>query len=172
MWGGAILLAWCGLWATAAWAAVTATPVFSQAPRLGRIQLLNGTGAYAIASGAATVTNTLAAFTCNATNGSKITGMVVGSNDSAARDVTVFMVPTSNVPYIVTTVTIPITAGQVAGTPPVNMLSPANTPGLPVDSDGNPYLLCEAGDVIRVGVRTTAVTTNLAITVLTVGSDF
>lgn len=154
------------------WAVVTPnSTILPQAPMLGRIQLLNGTGAYAIAAGAATVSNTLAAYTCGA-NGSKVTGMVAASNDSAARDVTVFMVPASNVPYIITTVTIPITAGQVAGTPPVNLFSPANTPGLPVDSDGNSYLLCQTGDVIRVGVRTTAVTANLAITVLTIGMDF
>lgn len=151
------------------WAATA--PSFAPTPILGRIQLLNGTGAYAIAAGAATVTNTLAAYTCGAT-GSKITGMLAASNDSAARDLTVFMVPASNVPYILTTVTIPITAGQVAGTPPVNLLSPANMPGLPIDSDGNPYLLCQTGDVIRVGIRTTAVTANLAVTVLTIGNDF
>lgn len=151
-------------------AAVTATPVFIQTPKLGRIQILNGTGAYAIASGAATVTNTVAAYTCGA-NGSKITGIIASSNDSASRELTVFMVPASNVPYIITTATIPITAGQLAGTPPVSMLSATNAPGLPMDSDGNPYLLCESGDVIRVGVKV-AVTSNLVVTVLVVASDF
>ena len=149
--------------------AVTATPVFVQTPRLGRIQLLNGTGAYAIASGGATVSGTLAAYTC--TVAAKITGMIAAGNDTVARDLTVFMVPASNIPYILTTVTVPITAGQVAGTPPVNLLSQANTPGLPVDSDGNPFLLCEAGDVIRVGVKV-AVSATLLISVLTVAQDF
>ena len=142
---------------------------FPQTPKLGRIQILNGTGAYAIASGGATVSNTVAAFTCGS-QGSKITGIIVGSNDSAARDLTLFMVPASNVPYIITTVTIPITAGQAAGTPPVNLISPVNVPGLPTDSDG-PYLFCESGDVIRVGVKV-AVTANLLISVLVVGSDY
>lgn len=153
------------------WAAVTATPVFAQTPMLGRVQILNGTGAYAIASGAATVTNTVALYTCGA-NGSKITGIVGTSNDTAAATITVFLVPASNVPYAITTVSVPITAGTIAATPPVNFLSPANTPGLPVDSDGNPYILCQSGDVIRVGAKTTAVTANLAVMMVAVGSDF
>lgn len=157
--------------AQVAQAAVTSTGVFPQAAKIGRVQLLNGTGAYAIASGAATVTNTLALYTCGA-DGSKITSIIASSNDTAARDVTVFMVPASNVPYAITTVTVPITAGTIAATPGVNFLSATNTPGLPVDSDGNPYILCQSGDVIRVGVKTTAVTANLAIMMLAIGADF
>jgi len=129
--------------------------------------------AYVINAGGTAVTNTVAAFTCKTTaGGSKIVSLLAAGNESAARDVTVFMVPTaSSIPYILTTVTVPITAGQATGVPPVNLLSPANTPGLPIDENGNPFLLCETGDVIRVGARTT-MTASTILTFLAVGSDF
>lgn len=163
------MLALLLLVAQIAQAAVTATPVFVQTPKLGRTQLVAAT-LYAINAGGTAVTNTVAVYTCGA-NGSKITGIVAATNESAARDVTLFIVPASNVPYILTTVNVPIGAGTLNGTPPVNLLSPSNTPGLPTDSDGNAYLQCESGDVIRAGSKTT-MTASTITTFLAIGGDF
>lgn len=152
-------------------AAVTATPVFLQ--KIGTThlaQIINSTGFAVIATDAASVTNTVAAYTCGA-DGSKITGMVAGSTDTATALLEVFIVNTSKV-YLLGTFTVPINAGNVSSTPVLNLMSSANMPGLPADSDGNPYFTCVTGDVIRVGVQTAAVTANKAVTVTVVGADF
>ena len=54
--------------------------------------------------------------------------------------------------------TVPVGAGQVAGTPAVDMLSPSVIAGLPVDNDGQPYvLLSDSTDLLqaRVGASLT-----------------
>lgn len=156
-----------------AWAAVTANSLVSpQTPNRGIAQVLNATGAILIAANNASVANSVVAYTCATTAGAatKINAMWAGSTDTVARDVQILLVNTSKV-YVIATVTVAIGAGTVAGTPMVNLLSAANAPGLPVDSDGNPYLTCVSGDTIVVGTLV-APTANKAITVITNAADF
>lgn len=166
-----ILLLLLVLVGTPAWAVITATPSLPQKPKYGRQQILNGTGICSIASGAATLTNGIVAYTCGA-DGSKITGMIATSNDTAALTLMVFMVPASAKPYLLTTVAIPAGSGFLTTASAVNVFAPAVTPGLPLDSDRNPYLLCESGDTIVVGVKTTIVTSGLAIFTTVIAADF
>lgn len=153
-----------------AWAVVSTTPVVPQAPKLGEAQVLNATSTISIASNAASASGTVTAYTCG-TNGSKIVGMMAGTTDTSSNIVQVLVVNTSKV-YLLATVTVAAGSGNVSGTAPVNLMSSTNMPGLPRDSDGNPFILCASGDTIVVGVQTTAVTSNKALTVVLVAADF
>lgn len=156
--------------ATIAWAATTPNSAISpQTVRLGRTQLVAAT-LYAINAGGTAVTNTQTLYTCGA-NGGMIKSILAAGNESVARDVTLFMIPASSKPYIITTVSIPITAGQISTAPPVDMLSATNTPGLPVDGAGNRFLSCESGDTFAVGARAT-MTGSTIFTFLATGADF
>lgn len=152
-------------------AAVTANSFIApQTPANGKAQIISTTSTLVIANNGASVTSgAVTAYTCGA-NGSKITGIFAGSNDTAAMTLQVILVNTTV--YALATVTVGINAGSVVGTPVVNILTPANMPGLPMDSDGNPYLYCNSGDLIRVGVLTTAVTANKYLSVVVVAADF
>lgn len=71
-------------------------------------------------------------------NGTKLIGLWGTSGDTVDRSVT--MTITTTVFKFFTNFTLPAGAGTVAGVPPFNMFSPSIWP-LPLDSDGNPYLL-------------------------------
>lgn len=139
--------------------AVTATPALPQTPKSAKVQILPA---------GTTAVQTL--YT-GGSNGSKVTAVIVSSSDTSARDVQLGITNTA-VFYPLCTVTIPITAGQVTGTAPVNMLSITNLPGLPVDNDGQPYIyLTSASDVLGIKSLTT-VTTAKEIDVTAFGADF
>ncbi len=138
---------------------VTSTPALPQAPISSKIQILP-----ADASGLKTV------YT-GGSNGSKIVSVIVSSSDTSTRDVQLGITRTA-VFYPLCTVTIPITAGQVAGTPPINLLSPSNVPGLPVDNDGQTFIfLTDASDSLQIKALTT-VTTAKEIDVNSFGANF
>lgn len=164
------LLIWSlclGLAAAPVWGAVTPnSPVTPQLANRGIVQLLPATTAIVIPSGAATLTGGAQAYACDV-DGTKVKAVYFGSNDTSAQTGVVVLLNTSK-PYVIAAVTVPITAGQVAGTPAVNAL--ANV-GLPLDSDGNPYFSCASGDTIWVGTLA-AVTAAKVVTVLVVAEDF
>src|SRR2546421_6998035 len=139
-------------------AAVTPNaPIFVQTPKFPHLQLTNANG---------TTAQTL--YACG-TNGSKITAMWATSTDTAARDIRISVLNTST--YVQTTVTVPLSSGNVAGAPAVNLMSPTNWPGLPIDSDGNPYFLCASGDTLQAAAVTT-ITTALFVNILLTAADF
>jgi hypothetical protein len=49
-------------------------------------------------------------------------------------------------------VDVPLTSGTAATKPVVDLLSPATTPGLPVDNNGKNFIHLQAGDVLYVGL--------------------
>jgi hypothetical protein len=140
--------------------AVTATPVFPQAPKNYKVQILPADA------------SALKTIATGGTNGTKITAIIVTSSDTVARTVT-WGITTGGVFFPLGTVTIPITAGQVDTTnPAVNLLDPARTPGLPFDADGSPYILLNgAGDTLQVKSLTT-VTAAKEIDITAIGADF
>lgn len=136
--------------------AVTATPVFPQTPKSSKVQILN-----------ADASNLKTAYT-GGSNGSKITGLIAASTDTSARDVQIG-ITNGGTFFILYTVSVPIGAGTVAGTPPVDLL---NVTGLPIDNDGQKYLyLQSASDTLQVKALTT-VTTAKEIDINAIGSDF
>jgi len=114
---------------------MSSAPVLVQTPKRGMVQIAN-----------ADASNLKTVVTAGA-SGSKVVSLIFSSSDTSARDVQ-WGVSRSGTFYPIATITIPITAGQVAGTPPINGLSSAYAPGLPTDNDGQTYLMLESGDTL------------------------
>src|ERR1035437_1784387 len=93
-------------------------------------------------------------------NGSKHTSLIAVSNDTVARDV---MISRTNggTSYPIGTVSVPAGAGYSSTVPSVNLLALI---GLPIDSDGNSYILLIFGDTLTVSSLVT-VTSGKLITV-------
>ena len=139
--------------------AVTASGSFPQNPKNGNVQILP-----ADASALKTI------YTGGA-NGSKIVSLIVTSSDTSARDVT-WGITTAAIFYPLGTVTIPITAGQINSAPAVTLLDLSKTPGLPIDSDGNPYIfLTSASYTLQIKALTT-VTAAKEIDINAIGADW
>ena len=71
-------------------------------------------------------------------NGSKIVGLAFTAQSSVAQDVRLAIVSSASITGFFNTVSIPINSGFVSGTLPTNGFTGAQ---VPVDSDGNPYLI-------------------------------
>lgn len=127
---------------------MSTAPFFFGTPKNSKVQIAN-----ADASGLKTVVT-------GATNGTKVVSLIAASDDTAARDVT-WGVTRGGTFHPLGTKTIPITAGTIAATPPVNLMDPAIVPGLPVDNDGNPYVFLESGDTLQAKSLTTVTSAKL-----------
>lgn len=138
--------------------AVTATPIFPQTIKNSVVTIVN-----ADASGAKTV------YTAG-TNGSKIESWIISSTDSVARDLQIFMV-ISATSYQMTTINIPINAGNTNAIVPVNILAHAQFPGLAKDSNGNPYIYLASGTSLTIS-STTTVTSPKVIYSMIQGGDY
>lgn len=130
--------------------------VTPQTPKNGVVQILP-----------ADTTTQKTVFTAGS-NGSKVTGLVLSSTDTSARDVAV-SVTRSGTSYLLGTVTLPIGAGFSGAVPAVNGLT---FPGLPADSDGNPYLLLLSGDTLTVAALTTVTAAKVISAVVCAAGDF
>lgn len=139
--------------------AVTATPALPQAPKSFKVQILP------------TDASALKTIAAGGANGTKITAIMVASTDTSARDVQIGITK-SSVFYILATKTIPLSSGNIAGTPAVNLLNLTDMPGLPIDADGQPYLfLSDANDALQAKSLTT-VTAAKEIDINAIGADF
>lgn len=128
---------------------MAAKPVFFGTLKNAAVQLVN-------ADGTALVTLYTAP-----TNGGKVEAIAISSSDTVARDIQI-VVTKGAVDYVLATIAVPITAGQVAATPAVDGLQPTASPWLRFDENGNPFLLLETGSVLKVKTLV-AVTAALAI---------
>jgi hypothetical protein len=133
-------------------------PEFPKQPQNGKVQILNATNL-------ANVT----VYTAGG-SGSKVVALLVSSTDTASRDVQI-KVSNGGTDFLLGTKTVPANSGNVAGTPTVNLLDPTVTPGLPIDSDGNPFLYLISGDTLTAAVLT-QVTTAKVINLIAVLADF
>jgi hypothetical protein len=122
-------------------------------------QITNGTG---------TTAQTL--YT-GGSSGSKITGIVLTSTDTAAQTVQVAIVYSSTT-YILGTVVVPAGAGTNGSIPSVNAMAPAILPGLPIDYSAKPYfLLKNASDAVSVAPLAT-ITSGKIISAIAIAGDF
>jgi hypothetical protein len=149
-------------------AAVVNTPVFTQVPKMQGTTFVQGVDA-------AGTYKTL--YTGDA-DGTKVTGIWVTSNDpSATHLVTVQLGTTSTCAtqsncYGGTSVTIAVNSGFANGAPAVNLLSPSVWPGLPTDSDGNPYIYLSSASQAIQATYATALTASTQLSVTVIASDF
>lgn len=106
-------------------------------------------------------------------NGTKITGMWASNSDAGATHLLSFGISRAGGGMAgCGAVTIPASAGVANGVPPVNLLSPTIWPGLPVDSDGNPFFFLQStADIFQAQYGTT-LTTGASINVFAVRGDF
>lgn len=103
-------------------------------------------------------------------NGSKLIGLIASNTDTNPYNIQV-KITNSSVDYIIETKAVPASAGNTAGVPAVNMLDPTLIVGIPVDSDGNPFLFLGANDTLTVA-SLTQVTSGKVINLIAVYSDF
>ena len=142
------------------------TPNFPGLARKGIVTIVNADG-----------TNNKALVVAGA-SGSKVVSVTINSSDSAARDVRISILR-GGVTFGLTTVAVPINAGNTNAVPPVAALqttqsggTPSNPTGiLPIDQDGQVYILLQSGDTLQVNALV-AVTAATTITVFADGCDF
>jgi hypothetical protein len=95
------------------------------------------------------------------TNGSKCFGMWTTNNDPSATHLLTVQVVNGGVKFGGTALTTVSSAGFVNGTGAQVLMSPAVWPGLPLDSDGNPFLALASGDTIQATFATALTATDL-----------
>ncbi|HTT79118.1 MAG TPA: hypothetical protein VMF86_05520 [Stellaceae bacterium] len=142
--------------------------ILPQTPRsaLAQIANSNGTSLMALATGGA--------------NASKVTSIVASNTDTTAYTLQLVVniggtlssgVVSGGTNYPVASVALPASAGNLAGTPPVGVLSAANIPGIAEDSAGQPYLTLNAGDYLCVALTAAVSAGKLVSAIATIG-DF
>lgn len=114
---------------------VTSTPVLVQTPSLGLVTILPAD------------TTSLKTLVTAGTNGSKVTGVTLATDETSARTIELW-VTRSATNYLLGAANVPIGAGSTAGVNAVDLMGVI--PGLPIDNDGQPYLLLMSGDVLKV----------------------
>ena len=78
-------------------------------------------------------------------NHSMITSISITNTDTNAYTLTLNQIRSSTTDPLVT-VTLPASSGNVAGTVPFNLLTPALIPALPSTSQGQPFLIFEGSN--------------------------
>jgi hypothetical protein len=133
-------------------------PTFPLQPIVSRVQIANA-DAQAQKTG----------YTAGA-NGSKIVGVIAASDDTSNRDIQISLT-NGGTSYPLATKTVPLASGTSAAAAPVNLLDPSVIPGLPLDSDGNPFLYLISGDTLTFEALVT-VTSGKHVTIHVIGADF
>jgi hypothetical protein len=158
--GAVALLA--GLWPTialAAWTGTT-TAVIPQQPRIYIMQI----------PAAATTSNVITP----GANGTILTGIGCVNTDTAAYTISLQRIR-GGTTYVEATMSIPASSGNTSGTPPFDMLSQSTFGWLPINAQGEPFLIYEgsngAGDTFKV-VTTIALAAGKTITCFAEGADF
>jgi hypothetical protein len=150
------------LLASGAWAATTPNNIITtQTPNRGIVQFLQGTDA-------AGTYKTL--YTASA-NGSKCTGMWMNNNDGSATHLVTVQIVNTAVKYGGVALTSVSNAGFATGTPAQALMASTIWPGLPVGSDGNPYIFIVSGDTIQ-ATFATALTASTVINLQAICADF
>jgi hypothetical protein len=128
-------------------------------------QALN-TSFQSFAIGDTTTKKTL--FTAGA-NGSLLNCLLAQSSDTVARNILLYYYDLTTY-WPIGCVNIPINSGNTGAIASVNLLTSTLIPGLPLDSNGNPYIKVKATHQI-VGAMLTTVTTALQVTISALGED-
>jgi hypothetical protein len=122
--------------------AVTNTPIFIQAPKNTQITIV------AADASAQKVVCTAGA------NGSKVIGLILCSDDTSAR-VIQMVIKRGGTSILIGSVNVPTLSGTDGAAPSVNAIGGVYMPGLPIDSDGNEFILLESGDTLEIKSLTT-----------------
>lgn len=138
---------------------MTPTPVFPQTPKNYKVQIANADG------------QTAKTVATGGSNGTKIVSLNLSSTDTSARDIQI-VITRSGTSYILGTVSVPIGAGNTSGAAAVDALRSGQVPGLPLDSDGNPFIfLADASDTLQV-IAPVTITSAKIVSAVAMGADF
>lgn len=148
--------------ATPALAAVTQNAwVTVQTPKLALVQFLQGTD----------TAGTYKTLYTGGTNGTKVKGLWETNNDGSATHLVTCQLVRSSVLYGGVAVTTASNDGFANAVPAKNFMSAGNWPGLPLDSDGNPFFYLQSGDLLQCTFAT-ALTASTLINMGAVVEDF
>lgn len=145
-----------------AMAAVTGNnPITAQLPMNGLVQFLQGTDA----------AGTYKTLYTAGTNGSKISGIFVTSNDASVAHLVTCQIVNTAVKYGGVSATIAVNLGFANAAAPFNLMSQTIWPGLPIDMNGNPYFYLKSGDTLQCTFAT-ALTTSDVLNLIAIASDY
>lgn len=138
------------------------TPTFVRQPNIGLARLTTGTGS----SVAVTV------YT-GSSNGSKIVGLMATGTSSVAQDLN-WGITNGGIFYTIGTVTVSASgAGSSSTIPALNLFNVSNCPGLPYDSDGNPFVFLSSSlDTLTVKSPSVVTGAGAVINVTAISGDF
>jgi hypothetical protein len=132
--------AFLGFFSGPSWAAVTPnSPVFMQTPTVGKVQFVQGTDS----------TGTYKTLYTAGTNGARCNAMWLTTDDGTATHLVTVQVVSGGIRWGGVAALTTVSQGFVSGTPALNLLAPTLWPGLPLDSDGNPYIQLATGDTLQ-----------------------
>lgn len=121
---------------------------------------ISAAGSVTPSTGALTGSVTL--FSAGA-NGSKVNALNATSTDTASRQVVIAIFDGTNY-FPIGSLSVPGNAGTTTGAvASVNLLDQTKVSGLPLDADGNPYILLESGDSLVASVLSLTASTVIAI---------
>jgi hypothetical protein len=135
---------------------MSALPVKLQTPKLPLAQIVN-----------ADASNQKTLYTAAAA--AKLVGLMACSDDTSARVLQVSILR-SAVNYLIGSLSVPTLSGTDGVTAAVDLMG-ALMPGLPLDNDGQHYLLLQSGDVLQVK-STTTVTAGKIVHLSAVAAEF
>lgn len=140
--------------------AVTATPIFPQTIVNSPVTIVN-----------ADASNKKTVYT-GGTNGSKVENILITNTDTVAY-LLQFFFTISATDYLIASVNIPASSGNLATVVCVNPMATSTSwgPALNLDANGNPYLYIANGTTLK-AASTTTVTAAKTITIVAQGGDF
>jgi hypothetical protein len=144
---------------------MASTPVVPQKVNVSRLKYTN-----------AMTTTAQTVFTANTTNanlGSKLVSLVCVNGDVAARVIRV-SIASGGTNYYLGTANVAASSGldPTGANNQVNLMNSTIMPGLPIDNDGQPYILLANGDTIQVESTTTITNNAVFVYFSAIGSDF
>ena len=142
-------------------------PTFVKQPQNGKVQFTT-TGGGVVTASTGALTNAVTIYTAGA-SGSKITALLASSTDSSAQTV-VIAIYNGATYFVLGSTSIPITAGTISATGSVDLMNSTAMPALPLDSDGNHYLILASGDTLV--ATALGLTASKVINFTALGGDF
>jgi hypothetical protein len=139
--------------------AVSNLPIFPQNMQAFVLQLTNAIG------------TTVTTVVTGGANGTLIESLNVSSTDATLAHTFQVYLSNGTTAFLLGSVNVPISAGNVAGTPAVDFLRSGAAPGLPVDVDGNFVIYVPSGFTLQVSV-TVAVTTADFVEIVALGVNY
>lgn len=155
-------LAALAMLSSVAFAAPTANSIITpQTPTRGIVQFLQGTD----------TAGTYKTLYTAGSNGSRCNALWSTNNDPSATHLLTVQIVNTAVKYGGVSITTAVNQGFANAVAPMNLLSPTNWPGLPLDTAQNPYLQLASGDTLQ-ATFATALTASDVVNIVASCQDY